>query len=59
MPTLRPNEFCEEITVCGAAKILCVKESESPTNRLDQSLADIAARIEVAYDKPARPVDCD
>jgi len=38
---LSPNEYCETVTICGAPRTLCVKQSEDSTDKLNQSLGDI------------------
>jgi 5-methylthioadenosine/S-adenosylhomocysteine deaminase len=46
---LAPNTFCEDITVCQAAKTVCVKESESDTNKLNQTLTDVESALSGGY----------
>ena len=49
MKHLAPNEYCETIKVCDTVRVLCVKESESSDNKLDQSLGDIENALGQGY----------
>ncbi len=42
------NEFCEPLDVCGHAKMLCVKASESTDDQKNQTLADILTELDTA-----------
>lgn len=46
---LAPNEYCESVTICGAAKTICVKEAATSSDKLDQSLTDIQNTLTAAY----------
>jgi 5-methylthioadenosine/S-adenosylhomocysteine deaminase len=46
---LEPNAYCETTPICGAPKMICVKESESSTNKLNQSLGDIITALGQGY----------
>ena len=41
MGKLAPNTYCETVTICNGSKVLCVKESDSDTNKLNQALREI------------------
>jgi len=49
MSPLEPNSYCESIQICGAPKVVCVKESEDGTNKLNQSLGDIVTALGQGY----------
>ncbi len=46
---LAPNTYCEDIMVCQASKTVCVKESESAKNKLNQTLTDIESTLAGGY----------
>ncbi len=48
---LAPNAYCESVTICKAAKMLCVKESESADNLLNESFTDIETKLAAGYPK--------
>jgi 5-methylthioadenosine/S-adenosylhomocysteine deaminase len=47
---IRPNAYCESMTVCESSKLICVKESESDENQLDQTLTDIENVLNRGYE---------
>jgi 5-methylthioadenosine/S-adenosylhomocysteine deaminase len=49
MTALEPNTYCETVTICGAAKVICVKETETSPDKLDQTLGDIITALETGY----------
>lgn len=49
MKHLMPNAYCESVVLCGAVKVLCVKESEDSTDKLNQSLGDIESALGAGY----------
>ena len=48
--------FCESLDVCGTLKTVCIKTSDSSTDRLNQTLADITRAIHDALET-ARTTD--
>ncbi len=50
--------FCEPLDVCGAAKTVCIKTSDAPADRLNQTLAGVTASLRAALDA-ARASDPD
>lgn len=49
MSDLKPNDYCETITICGTSKLICIKESEDDADLLNQSLGDIQTLLEQGY----------
>lgn len=49
MTGLEPNSYCESVQICGTSKSICVKESASSTNKLDQSLGDLVNALNKGY----------
>lgn len=46
---LRPNAYCESITICQSSKLICVKEQEDETDQLNQTLTDIENVLNRGY----------
>lgn len=42
---LGKNAFCEDFDACGVEKFICVKESESATDRANETLGDIRDQL--------------
>lgn len=45
----RPN-YCEELNVCGEERVICVKTTESSTNKFDQTLSEIVNVLKSNYE---------
>ncbi|MCX7943613.1 MAG: amidohydrolase family protein [Deltaproteobacteria bacterium] len=43
------QNYCEEIIVCGDERVICVKTSESNTNKFNQTLTDIINILKTNY----------
>jgi len=49
MDKIPHQNYCEEITVCGDERIICVKKSDSSTNKFNQTLSDIVNVLKSNY----------
>jgi hypothetical protein len=58
LAVLAPNSYCETVEICGAGKMLCVKETDASPDPdlLDQSLGDILTRLETGYSGTVLPL---
>lgn len=60
MTALEPNTYCETVTICNASKVICVKETETSPDKLDQTLGDIITALETGYTPGILPLStCD
>ncbi|MCX7957453.1 MAG: hypothetical protein N3B13_00205, partial [Deltaproteobacteria bacterium] len=49
MDKIPHQNFCEEINVCGDERIICVKTTDSATNKFNQTLSDIINILKTNY----------
>ncbi len=49
MDRIPHQNYCEEIKVCGDERIICVKTSDSSTNKFNQTLSDIVSILKSNY----------
>jgi cytosine/adenosine deaminase-related metal-dependent hydrolase len=49
MDRIPHQNYCEEIDVCGDRRVICVKTSDSSTNKFNQTLSDIVSILKTNY----------
>ena len=49
MNSIPHQNYCEEIKVCGDERVICVKTSDSSTNKFNQTLSDIINILKSNY----------
>ncbi len=49
MDKIPHQNYCEEISVCGDERVICVKTTDSATNKFNQTLSDIISILKSNY----------